>query len=116
MRLLADENIDPKVVEWLRAEGHDVLAIAEYSRGAADVDMLADANEQRRTIVTRDKDFGDLVYRRALPVPGVVLLRYQSASRSEYLSTFSAQWPSIAPHVHGHFIVVTNKSIRSRPL
>lgn len=116
MRLLADENIDPQVVAWLRSQGHDVLAITEFSRGAADTDIVVVANEQRRIIVTRDKDFGELVYRRALSVPGVVLMRYQSASRSEYLAIFATQWPSIAPHANDCFIVVTSKSIRIRPL
>lgn len=90
MKLLADENIDPQIIEWLRAEGYDVFAIRENASGAADMDVLAVANEQSRAIITRDKDFGELVYRYSLPVPGVALMRYQSASRAEYLETFAA--------------------------
>lgn len=116
MRLLADENIDPALVAWLRTQGNDVLAIRELSCGAEDVDVLALANGQSRVILTRDKDFGELVYRHGLPVPGVVLVRFLASSRAEYLEVFAALWPLLIPHLQGHFIVITNKSLRIRPL
>lgn len=116
MKLLADENLDPQVIEWLRRQGHDVLAIAEFAPGMPDLTVASVATEQARAIVTRDKDFGELVFRRALMVPGVVLIRYQSPSRAEYLATFIAQWSGIVLHLSGNFVVVTENSIRSRPL
>ncbi len=116
MRLLTDENIDPRVTAWFRAEKYDVLSVAERNAGAGDTDVLSIANLQSRVIVTRDKDFGELVYRLAFTVPGVVLIRYQSVSRVEYLDTLASQWPLVAPHLPGHFIVLTNQSFRIRPL
>jgi len=116
VRLLADENLDPQVVQWLRRQGHDMLAISEFSPGTPDVEVAQVAAEQERAILTRDKDFGELVFRRALVVPGVVLIRYQSPSRAEYLVTFVALWPEVALHLNGNFVVVTDNSIRVRPL
>ena len=116
MRLVTDENIDPRITAWFRANKHDVFSISECNSGAIDTDVLSIANLQSRVIVTRDKDFGELVYRLAFTVPGVVLIRYQSLSRSEYLNTLAAQWPFIVPHLQGHFIVLTNHSFRIRPI
>lgn len=116
LRLLADENIDPKLIDWLRGEGHDVLAVKAKSAGAADEEVVAISMRESRVIVTRDKDFGELAVRYAQPVPGVILIRLQASSRAEYLQLFAERWPRILPHLHGHLTVVTNASLRIRPL
>src|SRR5262245_25822740 len=43
MKLCADENVTKGIVEWLRANGHDVLYAAESTPGAPDADWLARA-------------------------------------------------------------------------
>jgi len=40
MRFLADESCDFAVVRALRAENHDVLAVAQVARGAKDPDVV----------------------------------------------------------------------------
>lgn len=116
MRLLADENIDPRLIEWLREEGHEVLAAQSTAAGAPDDELVATSIQASRFIPTRDKDFGELAVRHSMPVPGVVLIRLQSKSRAEYLHSFAERWPRILPHLQGHLVVVTNTSIRFRPL
>lgn len=54
--------------------GHDVLSALEVFPYATDEELLAIANEQRRTIITEDKDFGELVFVRRLPHPCIVRL------------------------------------------
>jgi predicted nuclease of predicted toxin-antitoxin system len=61
----------------LRADGHDVVHIAETARGAKDTTILALAHSESRLVLTEDKDFGDLAVSRAIQVPGIVLLRVQ---------------------------------------
>ena len=54
--------------------GHDVLSARDgYSR-ATDETLLALAYEERRVLVTEDKDFGELVFLRRLPHPCIVRL------------------------------------------
>jgi predicted nuclease of predicted toxin-antitoxin system len=75
-RLLADENVPGHLVEVLRTRGHDVWWARTEARGSADEDLLALAQAQRRILLTQDKDFGVLAFRRRLPAGhGVVLLR-----------------------------------------
>jgi predicted nuclease of predicted toxin-antitoxin system len=76
MMLLADENFPRPAVSALREAGLDVLWIAEISPGAADDEVLAHCVATHRTLVTFDKDFGELAYRRGLPADcGIILFR-----------------------------------------
>ena len=66
MNFVADENVDAAVVRALREAGHEVTWIAEIEPAATDEQVLNLADEQRAVLVTEDKDFGELVYRRRL--------------------------------------------------
>ena len=77
---------------------------------------FARCSDEQRTLLTFDKDFGEIAFRRGLPVPcGVVLFRVIPQSPSEIaevaLAAMSAQsaW-------EGHFSVVTRERIRMTPL
>lgn len=52
--------------------GHDVVSASERMPGATDAELLALANEEQRTLITEDKDFGELVFARRLPHPCIV--------------------------------------------
>ncbi|MDQ3298485.1 MAG: DUF5615 family PIN-like protein [Myxococcota bacterium] len=45
---IADENVDAPIVARLRADGGDVLSVAELEPGIDDGRVLAIANEQLR--------------------------------------------------------------------
>ena len=64
MRFLADENVERQLVAALRDAGHDVEYIAELAPGSADEEVLQRARRGSAVIITGDKDFGELVYRR----------------------------------------------------
>lgn len=76
MRFLVDQGAYRVTIEWLRKEGHDVVTAKELGmQRAADQDLLKKAKEKDRLFLTRDKDFGALVFLRALESAGVILLR-----------------------------------------
>src|SRR4051812_31752904 len=75
MILLADESVDPPIVERLRQDGHDIVYIAELSPSIADDQVLQEANSRNALLLTEDKDFGELVYRLGRVHAGVVLVR-----------------------------------------
>ena len=76
MRFLVDENMEGRVVALLRAGGHDVLWARESHRSAPDPELLELATGQERTVVTYDRDFGDLIHQRRMTAPyGVILFR-----------------------------------------
>jgi predicted nuclease of predicted toxin-antitoxin system len=76
VRLLADENVPLVVINVLRADGHDVLAIREVAAGTDDESVLLLAVKENRILVTLDKDLGELAVRTDCgPKAGVVLVR-----------------------------------------
>jgi predicted nuclease of predicted toxin-antitoxin system len=75
MNLLAYESVDRQIVERLRSEGHEVIYVAEVEQGITDDVVLSKANETGSLLLTTDKDFGELIFRRRLLNSGVVLVR-----------------------------------------
>jgi predicted nuclease of predicted toxin-antitoxin system len=116
MRLLADENITREVIVALRAAGHDVVAIAETMRSAVDEDVLAEATATGRILITEDRDFGDLVVRRGLPVDGVVLLELHKLRPITLAARVVAVLAAQADNLVGHFTVVEPARVRMRPM
>lgn len=80
MRYLADECFDRRVAEALRAGGADVVFAADEAAGARDEDVLASALAGGRILLTKDKDFGTLVFNDGSRAKGVVLLRIDGLS------------------------------------
>ena len=72
MNLPADENIHGDLVAWMRSAGHDVVYVAESAAGLTDDQVLALANAEGRVLVTGDKDFGELVFRRRAATHGII--------------------------------------------
>ena len=52
--------------------GHDVLSAADQHATASDEEILKAAADAERIIVTEDKDFGELIFRRGLAHPCVI--------------------------------------------
>lgn len=116
MRLFADENVEPQVVEALRSLGHDVLCVGECMTGAADDKVLACAAAGERILVTSDKDFGELAFRLGHLATGILLLRLGTEAGAEKARTVSAVLPKIAHRLAGNMVVVTDMGVRLRAL
>lgn len=75
MKFLLDQDVYAVTARLLYALGHDVVLAAELGLAQADdSDLLQTAREQNRIFVTRDRDFGRLVFVQALGI-GVIYLR-----------------------------------------
>lgn len=75
MKFLADQDVYALSVRFLRGLGHDVITAAEIGLSrATDTVLLSRASQEGRVFVTRDKDFGGLVFVGHLG-KGVILLR-----------------------------------------
>ena len=75
MRLLTDQDVYAATVQFLRNLGHDVVTADEQKLSqSADAELLRIAQADGRVFVTRDRDFGGLVFMQALG-SGVLYLR-----------------------------------------
>ena len=63
MNFIADEGVEREIVDGLRAQGHEVLYVAEMSPAINDAEVLDLANKASSILITSDKDFGELVFR-----------------------------------------------------
>lgn len=76
MRLLADQDLYHITIEWLRSEGYDVVPARELDlHRASDKDLLRKALAEDRRVITRDKDFGALVFLQKELSTGVIVLQ-----------------------------------------
>ena len=116
MRILADENVPRSVFTWLRAEGHDVISASDVGIGDPDTRWLTFAEFESRTILTSDKDFGDLVFRDGLSSFGIILLRLDDLAVPGWVTRLQEVWGVMEANPSGCFIVVTSKRIRVRRL
>jgi len=116
VKWFADESVEMPVVDALRAEGHDVVAVSEVSPSIRDEDVLLDATRRGRVLIANDKDFGQLVFSRGLSAAGVVLLRLSNPDAVAKAERLTDLLPAILGKVRGHFVVVGDATIRIRPL
>ena len=114
MNLVADENIDRSIVERLRRDGHAVEWIAEVSPSVSDEDVLRRAAAGEAVLVTEDKDFGELVYRRGLTHAGVLLVRLEGLDNAAKAEVVSQAVRDNAAELPGAFAVVSHDSVRLR--
>lgn len=76
MHFLVDQDVYFITTEWLREEGHDVVTAKQIGmERASDEELLKKAKDEDRLLLTRDKDFGALVFLKLEDSPGVILLR-----------------------------------------
>jgi predicted nuclease of predicted toxin-antitoxin system len=114
VRWLADECVAAPLVAFLRAAGHDVVYIAEAAAGLGDADVIALALQEGRLLLTEDKDFGDLVFRRERIVPGVVLLRVGTDNSRVKATRLAAVIDRYGEGLFGRYMVVEEGRFRSR--
>ena len=75
MKFLLDQDVYAVTQGFLSNLGHDVVPVAQIGLARADdEEILQAAQEQGRVLVTRDRDFGNLVFVQALG-SGVLYLR-----------------------------------------
>lgn len=74
MKLLLDACVWGGTAPALRQAGHDVVWAGDWAQDPGDDEILAMAHQQGRTLVTLDKDFGELAIVHQRPHCGIVRL------------------------------------------
>jgi predicted nuclease of predicted toxin-antitoxin system len=116
MRFLADECCDSGLVEFLRSTGHQVDYIQELLPGVTDIEVLLKAKNDKRILLTEDKDFGELVFRLKKPAYGIILLRFHPVEKDKKYRRLQQLVSRYSSKLPGNLIVVDTKKIRFRPL
>ena len=75
MRFLLDQDVYANAARFLKGLDHDIVTASQIGCAqSSDSELLVIAHDQSRILVTRDRDFGSLVFTRRLGA-GVIYLR-----------------------------------------
>ncbi len=77
MKLLANENFPLSSIKILKNAGHDIIGVGVDFQGVSDEEVIRLAQNENRIILTFDRDYGELIFKKGLrPDAGVIYLRW----------------------------------------
>jgi predicted nuclease of predicted toxin-antitoxin system len=112
LRFLSDESYDFGVVRTLRTHGYAVLAVSETTTRSVDRELIGQAYQENRILITEDKDFGWLVYVSRANSAGVFLIRYPGNARRELTGAITKLVSDRGNELPGAFVVIQPGHIR----
>ena len=84
MKFLAIENFPYKSIFYLRQKGFDIISIGMENPSIKDSDVMSIAINEQRTILTFDRDYGELIFKHHYkPESGVIYLRLDEYTAEE---------------------------------
>ena len=116
INFLANENIPNASVKMLTAGGLDVVSVSSDFPSIKDDAVIRHASIENRVILTFDRDYGELIFKRRIQPPlGVVYFRlgsYQPEDPAQIiLKSFESDF-----NFAGFFTVITKTNIRQRKI
>jgi predicted nuclease of predicted toxin-antitoxin system len=114
--ILADENIDFRIIRVLRNNNFDVYSISEMNSGISDEQVIELARKNKRIILTEDKDFGEWVFAHKITDVGIVFLRYNSIKNNEIIALLVQFLNEKIDSLSSKFTTITINKIRIRNL
>jgi len=116
MRIIANENIFEPIIEWLRANGHEVISIREVGlSGASDDEIYEKAVKQKLVILTMDKDFSRMLRFPPERCGGIIVAKIYRLSVNETTKFFSRYFKELDEEkIAGKLVIITQDGIRVR--
>jgi len=115
MKLLANENFPISSVRVLKEAGYDIISVGQDFAGILDSEVIEHAIKEQRTILTFDRDYGELIFKKGFkPQAGVIYLRwdnFQPDQPGEYLKTL---FSSTSLSFERMLTVISAENIRQR--
>jgi predicted nuclease of predicted toxin-antitoxin system len=112
--ILADENIDQRIITTLREEGNSTVSVYESHRGLTDEAVISLSRNPPRIILTEDKDFGEWVFAHGIRDISVIFLRYDFRDTALLIATLLELLRTRLPELQGPFTTVGVRKVRIR--
>lgn len=116
IQLLADENVEGRVIRLLRSEGYNVTSIQETQSGVADEKVLKTAVSSVTVLLTGDSDFGKLHFQQGHIHSGILFYRLPRTTTEEKGQIILKTLRDYGDKLANAFTVVTVKKVRIRTL
>jgi len=79
LKILADENISPKIVNYFRENDLDVIDVKEQGwYGKTDEELLKISYREKRFFLTHDSDCGTLIVHQGINFYGLIYIRVKN--------------------------------------
>lgn len=114
--ILADENIDARLISALRSSNIVVSSIKEDHPGVKDEEVISLSKNPPTIILTEDKDFGEWVYSHNDKEISVILMRYHSSDINRIIPILLNLITTKGKGLFGKFTTITINKIRIRSL
>ena len=116
LKMLADENVSPRVVSFLREKGINVTDAKERKwHGREDEYLLEMAYSESRFIFTHDSDFGTLAINEGKDCYGIIYMRLWNAKVPNVIRVLESLLSLETEFQKGSLIVADDSRIRIRP-
>ncbi len=116
LKILVDENISSKIIQYLKDKGFIVISIEKEYRGISDKEVLEVAKKENAIILTEDSDFGEWIFAHKEKCTGVVFLRYKHHELLEIMDSINKILTEHKETFYGKFVVITKNKIRIRDI
>jgi len=118
LKFLVDMPLPPALAAWLGARGHDAVhASAVGLDRATDLEIIARATAECRTIITADLDYPRLLALARATAPSVILFRGGDWSEVEVTARMAEILVGLSEADIGHSILVVERDrVRRRRL
>jgi predicted nuclease of predicted toxin-antitoxin system len=116
INLLADENVEGRVIRLLRSEGYNVVSIQETQSGVADERVLETAVSSATILLTGDSDFGKLHFQQGHIHSGILFYRLPKTTTEVKGQIILKALRDYGDQLVDAFTVVTVKKVRIRKL
>lgn len=115
IRLLANENFPLTSVKILEKLGYDIKYIGIDNPGIPDTRVLNIAVSEQRTILTLDRDYGELIFKKSFrPQMRVIYLRLTDLKPEQPAKLLADLFKSDEIQFAGRLTVISEKTIRQR--
>ena len=114
LKILADENVDYRIIKEIRSHGFEVISIYEKYRGLTDKDVLQTAKDNDALLLTQDRDFGILVFAYKEKNTSIIFLRYAHPNIKEISQAIITTLKKYGNELYGKFVTITPKKIKIR--
>jgi predicted nuclease of predicted toxin-antitoxin system len=118
VKFLVDMPLSPALAGWLRERGHDAVHAADLGLNRApDVDILAHAKREGRTIVSADLDYPRLLALARATDPSLILFRDGDWREADVIARMGEILRALtAADIAQSIIVVDRDRVRRRRL
>jgi predicted nuclease of predicted toxin-antitoxin system len=112
LRFIVDECTGDGVAKWLKMSGYEAYSVYTENKGAEDDWILEKAIKENYIVITNDKDFGMLVFKKGKGHRGVIFLRLQRESTENKIETIKKVLEQCREKLPYSFIVASEDFVR----